>query len=117
MFTWPYLIFLFTLLIIGVFYTQLLFETTWRPQRRVLFWVTGYLPVRFIKEGDRAYLERYYLGTLFSTPTTDSKIWGFLRDKGQQGTVFTPFSYPGGKKDPQWWLKAPKGRNSERQAY
>lgn len=38
------------------------------PWRRLLFWLTGYLPARLIKLGEdesRAYLERYHLFRLF----------------------------------------------------
>lgn len=33
---------------------------------KFLYWLTGYLPLRIIKEGDQPYLERSYLFTLFN---------------------------------------------------
>jgi len=33
---------------------------------KFLYWLTGYLPLRIIKEGDAPYLERSYLFTLFN---------------------------------------------------
>ncbi|MDW3683082.1 hypothetical protein RA280_15255 [Cupriavidus sp. CV2] len=47
--------------------------------------------------------------TLFIVPAKDVKAWGFLRDKGQIGQVFTPFSYGQHGKPAKWWLSAPKG--------
>jgi hypothetical protein len=34
--------------------------------KKLLFWITNYLPCRIINDGNRPYLERYYVGTLFS---------------------------------------------------
>lgn len=34
--------------------------------RALLFWLTGFLPCRFIDDQGKRYLERYYLGKLFS---------------------------------------------------
>jgi hypothetical protein len=33
--------------------------------KRLLYWLSGFLPCRLINDGERAYLERYYIGTLF----------------------------------------------------
>ena len=32
---------------------------------KLLFWLTGFLPVRYIDDGERRYLERYYVATIF----------------------------------------------------
>lgn len=50
--------------------------------------------------------------SLFIVPAKDVKVWGFLRDKGQRGQVFTPFDYGTGGKPAQWWKHAPKGRDA-----
>jgi hypothetical protein len=34
--------------------------------KALLYWLTGFLPCRIISDGDRPYLERYYLCTLFN---------------------------------------------------
>jgi hypothetical protein len=157
--------------------------------RALLYWLSGRLPCRIICDGDRPYLERYYLWTIFGTRwylhrfvasdpdrgyhdhpwpwaiaflllgwywdmrrsgarrvrwvntltgdsfhrvvlpldrgvesvwtvfvhrARDVKPWGFLRDKGQIGVVYTPFSYPQGVKQSEWWKKAPRGRDESR---
>lgn len=48
--------------------------------------------------------------TLFIVPSRDVKEWGFLRDKGQMGQVFTPFNYGASGKPARWWESAPKGK-------
>lgn len=52
--------------------------------------------------------------TLFIHRAKDVKPWGFLRDKGQMGIVFTPFNYPRGK-ETEWWRSAPIGKVAPRQ--
>lgn len=47
--------------------------------------------------------------TLFAHRAQDVKKWGFMRDKGQLGMVFQPYSYPSGK-NKEWWKTVPKGR-------
>lgn len=48
--------------------------------------------------------------SLFIVPAKDVKVWGFLRDKGQMGQVFTPFDYGARGKPAKWWKHVPKGR-------
>ncbi len=48
--------------------------------------------------------------TLFIVPARDVKEWGFLRDKGQMGQVFTPYDYGVAGKPARWWEHAPRGR-------
>jgi hypothetical protein len=174
---------------------------------KLLHWITGFLPCRIIKEGNRPYLERYYLftvlgttfylhrfvssdpdrglhdhpwrwaysiilsgfyfeqtryagmaeirkvkwfnrltgdsfhrvvlpmrtewigadksievaydipcWTLFFHQSEKSKIWGFLRHAGQLGWLYTPYAYGDNElgKDEAWWLKAPRGKETER---
>ena len=50
--------------------------------------------------------------SLFIVPAKDVKTWGFLRDKGQLGQVFTPFEYGPAGKPAKWWIGAPKGREA-----
>lgn len=52
--------------------------------------------------------------TLFIVPARDVKEWGFLRNKGQLGQVFTPFNYGAAGKPARWWEHAPKGREIRR---
>ena len=33
--------------------------------KKILYWLTNFLPCRIINDGETPYLERYYLGTLF----------------------------------------------------
>ena len=33
-------------------------------KKKFLWWLTGYLPYKLIQEGERPYLERYYLFTI-----------------------------------------------------
>ena len=48
--------------------------------------------------------------TLFIVPAHDVKEWGFLRDRGQLGHVFTPYNYGPAGKPARWWEHAPKGK-------
>ncbi|CAJ0698612.1 hypothetical protein [Ralstonia holmesii] len=48
--------------------------------------------------------------TLFIVPARDVKEWGFLRDKGQMGQIFTPYNYGAAGKPARWWEHAPKGK-------
>lgn len=48
--------------------------------------------------------------SLFIVPAKDVKVWGFLRDKGTNAQVFTPFDYGAKGKPAQWWKHVPKGR-------
>ncbi|CAG9177615.1 hypothetical protein [Cupriavidus pampae] len=50
--------------------------------------------------------------SLFLVPAKDVKEWGFLRDKGRIGQVFTPLNYGSRGKPAQWWTQAPKGRDA-----
>lgn len=54
--------------------------------------------------------------TLFAHTVGDVKVWGFWRDAFEVASgaaTFLPYTYPeqGGKKDPRWWLSAPRGRS------
>lgn len=48
--------------------------------------------------------------TLFAHRAQDIKPWGFLRDLGLLGFIYTPCSYPQGVKQSEWWKTAPRGR-------
>jgi hypothetical protein len=49
--------------------------------------------------------------TIFVHRAKREKSWGFLRDEGQLGYVYTPHT-PGA--DEQWWKTLPLGRNEAR---
>lgn len=52
--------------------------------------------------------------TLFAHHAHKSKSWGFLREKGQLGTVYEKYQYASTElgKDGEWWKVAPLGKNS-----
>lgn len=50
--------------------------------RAFLFWLTGFLPCRIINDGDRPYLERYYLMTLFGHRFYIHRFVGSDPDRG-----------------------------------
>lgn len=59
--------------------------------------------------------------SLFVHTVGDVKGWGFLYNVDSEGrgqppdgrtfAAYEPFVYPGGKKNPEWWKTAPKGRD------
>jgi hypothetical protein len=53
--------------------------------------------------------------TLFFHRAEKAKSWGFLREKGQLGTIFEKYQYKSSElgKDGEWWKIAPKGNNCE----
>jgi len=50
--------------------------------------------------------------TIFAHSVGDVKRWGFMRaaKAGSATQVWKEYRYPGGRKEPDWWLRAPKGR-------
>lgn len=52
--------------------------------------------------------------TIFIVPARDVKPWGFLREKGQFGQVFTEFQYGPDGKPQKWWKHVPLGREVRR---
>jgi hypothetical protein len=51
--------------------------------------------------------------TLFFHHAPRSKHWGFLREKGQLGIVYSPH-HPKGNEPEDWWTVAPKGKHCEK---
>lgn len=49
---------------------------------KMLYWITGFLPVRFINDGNTPYLERYYLFTLFGWQFYIHQFVGSDPDRG-----------------------------------
>lgn len=49
---------------------------------KFLFWITGFLPCRLINDGERPYLERYYIGTLFGWRFYFHRFVGSDPDRG-----------------------------------
>lgn len=73
---------------------------------RVILWPPG-------TQGDvYDYVTPSEVWSLFIVPAKDVKPWGFLRDQGQRGQVFTPFDYGPAGKPTHWWKHAPKGRDA-----
>ncbi|RQZ08943.1 hypothetical protein DF105_01185 [Burkholderia stagnalis] len=102
---WPWAI---SLIVAGWYYEQTRAGTT------VVRWfnaLTGDTFHRVILPRDHGVHECW---TIFVHRAADVKPWGFLRDKGQLGVVFTPFSYPTGVKQSEWWKHAPRGRDELR---
>jgi hypothetical protein len=50
--------------------------------KRLLFWLTGYLPVRLINDGARPYLERYFVARLFGVTVYLHRFVGSDPDRG-----------------------------------
>ena len=99
-----------------------------RRGREKIRWLNGLVGDSFhrviIPEGTSCW-------TMFCHTAGDVKSWGFLQDRrfdpenlrfgliteGRQsveGAIWTPYAYPGGAKNPYWWLDAPKGRDLPR---
>lgn len=49
---------------------------------KILYWFTGFLPVRYINDGQRRYLERYYLFTLLGWQFYIHRFVGSDPDRG-----------------------------------
>lgn len=102
---WPWA---FSLILAGWYYEER------RHGTRVIRWfnwLTGDTFHRVVLPHDHGMHEVW---TVFAHRAKDAKPWGFLRDKGQMGLVFTPFNYPRGK-ETEWWKSAPIGKFAPRQ--
>jgi hypothetical protein len=54
--------------------------------------------------------------TLFVHRAKDAKEWGFMRDLGDMGQLYTPHSFPGASTHGKWWKSSPTGNQLRKES-
>lgn len=75
--------------------------------KKLLFWLSGYLPARLINDGDRPYLERYYGFTLFGVRCYLHRFVGSDPDRGLHDH---PWAWGASLVLSGWYLEESRGK-------